>query len=587
MRIYLIMKSLIFGLFVSTCQSQFTYPSLNEVLYADNSYNISWNSSNSELHNQNDLHLFLTNYIDNIHNNITISNYDNGSAILESYIGNESNYEWDIPYELNKYNIHLHNFKLLLSNTSTPFVYTLGNPNFLYYYSDYFRIYSNLSISHPTFHEIVNPNTSYISYHGFHDNLSISFLYQSPLTGSYIPIPGLTYDVEPSDSPYDIDYTNLHPYSHTLLQAKIIESISNIELSSAPFYLMGINITTPSNVSYINPSNILLTWDNYNYNGSNTIYINYQNILLDTIFITNTHYNLDVSTYNSGIYNISITNDLYPSQIYQNILLNIVFSTTTTTATTSTTTTATTATDTSTTATDTSTTDTSTTATDTSTTATDTSTDTSTTATDTSTDTATTATDTSTTTTDTSTTTTDTSTTTTATTATTTTATTATDTSATAITSTDITTLTTLTTGSACFNCTGNFGNGSNDSDDFNYLYIILIIGGAILITLFAYYVYRKCKQMKKKHNERRVSPQESIKMEQISYRTDYAGTGGFVDTNSHEYNHLRKERIFVNDNYRTADDTSTSTNSSISYHVRTYSNQYDDAIIHAGDVKC
>ena len=513
------MKSLIFGLFVSTCQSQFTYPSLNEVLYADNSYNISWNSSNSELHNQNDLHLFLTNYIDNIHNNITISNYDNGSAILESYIGNESNYEWDIPYELNKYNIHLHNFKLLLSNTSTPFVYTLGNPNFLYYYSDYFRIYSNLSISHPTFHEIVNPNTSYISYHGFHDNLSISFLYQSPLTGSYIPIPGLTYDVEPSDSPYDIDYTNLHPYSHTLLQAKIIESISNIELSSAPFYLMGINITTPSNVSYINPSNILLTWDNYNYNGSNTIYINYQNSLLDTIFITNTQYNLDVSTYNSGIYNISITNDLYPSQIYQNILLNILFSTTTTT------------------------TDTSTTATYTSTTAT--ATDTSTT---TSTDTSTTA------------------------------------TATTAITPTDITT---LTTGSACFNCTGNFGNGSNDSDDFNYLYIILIFGGAILIILFVYYVDRKCKQMKKRHNERKVSPQESIKMEQISYRTGYAGTAGFVDTNSHEYNHLRKERIFVNDNYRTADDTRTSTNSSISYHVRTYSNQYDDAIIHAGDFKC
>lgn len=279
------MKLLTLGLlFLSTCHSQFIYPNVNEILYADNTYNISWNSSNSELYNQNDLHIFLTNYIDNIHNNLTISNYNNGTAILDSYIGNKSTYEWNIPYELNKYNIHLHNFKLLLSNTSTQFIYTLGNPNFLYYYSDYFKIYSNLSISHQEYHKIVTHNTSYIAYHGFQNNLSVSFLYYSPLAGSYISVPNLIYDVEPSDSPYYFEYKELHPYSQYQLQAKIVESISHIELSSADFYLMGINITAPSTL-YLNPSHILLTWNNYNYNGTNTIYIYYQNSLYDTIVI--------------------------------------------------------------------------------------------------------------------------------------------------------------------------------------------------------------------------------------------------------------------------------------------------------------
>ena len=69
------MKLLLPLLFLQ-CKSQFTYPLLNDILYTDNTYNISWNDSNI---NENNLHIFLTNNIDNIHNNITISNYNNGA----------------------------------------------------------------------------------------------------------------------------------------------------------------------------------------------------------------------------------------------------------------------------------------------------------------------------------------------------------------------------------------------------------------------------------------------------------------------------------------------------------------------------
>ena len=118
---------------------------------------------------------------------------NNGSAILSSLVSNNSIYEWYVPYELNKYDINIHNFKILLSNTSTPFVYTLGNPNFLYYYSDYFKIYSNLNITHPSLNQIITPNNSFISYQGFKDNLTLSFSYNQ--LNTFEEIPNITYNV--------------------------------------------------------------------------------------------------------------------------------------------------------------------------------------------------------------------------------------------------------------------------------------------------------------------------------------------------------------------------------------------------------
>ena len=67
------------------------------------------------------------------------------------------------------------------------------------------------------------------------------------------------------------------------------------------------------------------------------------------------------------------------------------------------------------------------------------------------------------------------------------------------------------------------------------------------------------------------------MEMQTISYRVNYTGLGDPYNSH-HEYSHLKKkDRICVNDNYEPQD--SISENSSISYHVRTYSNPYQQAI--------
>ena len=505
------MKSyLLIQLLFLQCNSQFSYPLLNDILYTDTTYNITWNDSSI---NDSNLHIFLTNNIDNIHNNITISNYNNGSAILSSFIGNESAYEWYVPYELNKYNINIHNFKLLLSNTSTPFVYTLGNPNFLYYYSDYFKIYSNLNITHPTLNQIITPNNSFISYQGFKNNLTLSFLYNP--TNTFQNIPNINYDVINNQLPFNFDYHYLNSYSSYPIKAKLREANTNIELLSPQFNIIGINITTLQSV-YLNPSNIFLTWINYNYNGSNNIEVYYQGSLLESFLITNETYDLNVSNYTTGLYNISISNNLYPT-IYDFIEVNILFTSTSTTQT-----------------------DTTTTQTDTTTTQTDTTT--------TQTDTTTTQTDTTT---------------------------TQTDTTTTQTNTYTITDTTTTVTNASCLVCTTT-DSENTEKKDLHYIYIVIIIASIAFLLLICY-IYYKCKQLKTRHIERKISPQEKVELETISYRNNYAGTG-FIDTNAHDYNHLRQSRIAINNNYENADcNTSTSTSSSISYYVN--SNTYQEAI--------
>ena len=179
-----------------------------------------------------------------------------------------------------------------------------------------------MSISHPESYQIVDPNTSYISYNGFQNNLTLSFSYSD--SNTYIPIPNLYHQLDNNDSPYYFNFIDLHQYSYTILQAILTESNTNIVFNSSPFYLMGINITTPNNITYTNPSIIQIDWNNYNYNGSNTLYIDSQNISN----ITQIPYNLNLTNYTEGLYNITIVNDLFPNQIYDTIFINLVFSTT-------------------------------------------------------------------------------------------------------------------------------------------------------------------------------------------------------------------------------------------------------------------
>lgn len=446
------MKLYLIPILFLECDSQFTYPQSSDILYTDTTYNITWNDSN--ISNTN-LYIFLTNDIDDVHNNITISNYNNGSSILNSFLGNQSFYQWNIPYELNKYNTNSYNFKFLLSNTSTPFIYTLGTPHFLYYYSEYFKIYSNLNITHPSANQIITPNNSFVSYYGFKNNLTLSFLY-NPID-TFEDIPNISYNIRNS-SPFYFDYQNFNSYSGYSIKAKLTEHYTNIELISQQFNIIGLDITTTQSI-YLNPVNIYLTWNNYNYNGYNNIQVIYQGYIYESFLVSNNNFNLNVSNYVSGTYNISINNDLYPNEINDFIEINILPLTSTTQISTTT---------------------------------------------------------------------------------------------------------------SVCFICP-NIDSNKTDSNPFNYIHIIIIVVASISILFLIWYIYYKCKQIKTRNEGRKISPQ----LETISHYNQYS-SNGFVDSNLHQYNHLKRSRLNVNENYEniTCD---TSTSSSISYCLN--SNTYNQAI--------
>lgn len=138
-----IMKSLIlFFLNIHSVYSNFISPTVSSQFYAKNNYTIEWNYP---LYNDNITHIFLT------HGNpFIISKYVDNRIILESQINmGQQNFNWHIPFELNNYNISDINWRLLLSNTSTPYSGSIGShtENNLIILSDYFKINSNMNIS--------------------------------------------------------------------------------------------------------------------------------------------------------------------------------------------------------------------------------------------------------------------------------------------------------------------------------------------------------------------------------------------------------------------------------------------------------
>ena len=138
-----IMKSLIlFLLNIHSVYSNFISPTVSSHFYANNNYTIEWNYP---MYNDNITNIFLT------HGNpFIISKYSDHRVILESEINSgQQNFNWHIPFELNNYNISDINWRLLLSNTSTPYSGSIGShtENNLIILSDYFKINSNMNIS--------------------------------------------------------------------------------------------------------------------------------------------------------------------------------------------------------------------------------------------------------------------------------------------------------------------------------------------------------------------------------------------------------------------------------------------------------
>ena len=126
----------------STVSGSFVEPQSSSIFYVDNEYNIQWEASSI---NNNISHIFLT------HSDpFKLSKFSNNQMVLSDNINlGETNYIWNIPYELNHYNVTPILWRILLSNSSTPYSGNIGShtENNLIILSDFFKIKSNMNIS--------------------------------------------------------------------------------------------------------------------------------------------------------------------------------------------------------------------------------------------------------------------------------------------------------------------------------------------------------------------------------------------------------------------------------------------------------
>ena len=137
------MNSLIFFLFNLVCVlGEYINPTSSSTFYVNNSYNIEWDFPTI---NQNLTNIFLT------HGEpFKLSKFNNNQMVLANTLTpSESSYNWHLPYELNNYSLTDINWRILLSNSSTPYSGNIGSHtvNSIIYLSDFFKIQSNMNIT--------------------------------------------------------------------------------------------------------------------------------------------------------------------------------------------------------------------------------------------------------------------------------------------------------------------------------------------------------------------------------------------------------------------------------------------------------
>ena len=142
------------------CGVSVCVPGKNDILYADTTYNISWNVNNIGYEQ-----IYL------LHKNKGVAEdrlsiYNNGTDILNKEIENKNNFMWKIPYDLNRYNLDNHFFRFAVGKKNI-FQNVLGNVNNVNtIYSDYFKIETNMNVSLDEY--MLYPNQEYtINNNGF------------------------------------------------------------------------------------------------------------------------------------------------------------------------------------------------------------------------------------------------------------------------------------------------------------------------------------------------------------------------------------------------------------------------------------
>jgi hypothetical protein len=129
------MPSYFLLLFIFT-PSNFVFPNSTSELYINNNYNIKWNTSNNYSH----IHL--------VHKDpfgMDLISKNEELIILNDKIIKD-NYDWTIPYNLNKYNIQAYNFRFILTDSKELYHNSLDRNNIQPFFSEYFSIKSNIKV---------------------------------------------------------------------------------------------------------------------------------------------------------------------------------------------------------------------------------------------------------------------------------------------------------------------------------------------------------------------------------------------------------------------------------------------------------
>ena len=171
------MNSLIFFLFNLVCVlGDYIYPTSSSTFYVNNSYEIEWDFPDV---NQNLTHIFLT------HGEpFKLSKFSNNQMVLANELTPvESCFNWNLPYQLNNYSLSDIDWRILLSNSSTPYSGNIGSHTVdsIIYLSDFFKIQSNMNITR--IDDTVNLNDpSHFSTNGFILNSTNSPVFKFYLT---------------------------------------------------------------------------------------------------------------------------------------------------------------------------------------------------------------------------------------------------------------------------------------------------------------------------------------------------------------------------------------------------------------------
>lgn len=339
------MYSLIFFLFNLVCVlGNYTNPTSSSTFYVNNSYEIQWDFPDV---NQNLTHIFLT------HGDpFKLSKFSNNQMVLADVVSpNESSYNWTLPFDLNYYSIEDINWRILLSNSSTPYSSNIGSHTVesIIYLSDFFTIQSNMNATHVGENLIHLDKLNYFTTNGFLLNSSdtpieFRFIFKNTTNSfeianfSSLPFNNQYLTVNLDDN--DLNYTQgdyPESYEYTL---------ANLENTNF-FYTPYLQISVSQNSIYKNVTNIpifFLRIIENNIDSQNSIIqtncINYPSVCLYNLHINhngveNIIYNQTNESYNLikyfGDYEIWAT---VGSQSSNTITLQVTTTTMTTTPTT-------------------------------------------------------------------------------------------------------------------------------------------------------------------------------------------------------------------------------------------------------------